>query len=292
MDILISKTFDSSVICPAEQTCVIDEEIYDQVIEEFQRMGARLLTDTQTTALAARSFTDEGKVQLDVLGQSCVNLAGLAGFEAVRRGQGAARPAPDGPRRPRGASVHRREADAGARRGALAVGRTRDPCVRAGHRARRPRPHLGRLRDRRRSDRSLHAGDPNGADPRQRADRGRSPGRHLQLDDPDLLARLRHVGRLEHDRQRQLPKPAEHQDRVAAADAVPVVPGSLGHVLQPRRARQPAPARRLATDDRHRRSDRGPGRRRGGASLPRPPAPCTCSPGSSRSRPRRRSAPE
>jgi len=81
MDILISKTFDASVICPAEQTCVIDEPIYDQVIEEFQRMGARLLTDEQAAALAARAFTDEGKVQLDVLGQSCVNLAGLAGFE-------------------------------------------------------------------------------------------------------------------------------------------------------------------------------------------------------------------
>jgi len=81
MDILISKTFDASVICPAEQTCVIDEAIYDQVIDEFQRMGARLLTDEQAAALAARSFTDEGKVQLDVLGQSCVNLAGLAGFE-------------------------------------------------------------------------------------------------------------------------------------------------------------------------------------------------------------------
>ena len=83
MDMLISKTFDSSVICPAEQTCVIDEQIYDQVVDEFQRMGARLLTDEETDALAARSFTDEGKVQLDVLGQSCVNLAGLAGFEAA-----------------------------------------------------------------------------------------------------------------------------------------------------------------------------------------------------------------
>jgi len=82
MDILISKTFDASVICPSEQTCVIDDQIYDAVIDEFQRMGARLLTDEQSTALAARSFTDEGKVQLDVLGQSCVNLAGLAGFEA------------------------------------------------------------------------------------------------------------------------------------------------------------------------------------------------------------------
>ncbi|MBV9335978.1 MAG: bifunctional acetaldehyde-CoA/alcohol dehydrogenase [Solirubrobacterales bacterium] len=83
MDILISKTFDASVICPAEQTCVIDEAIYDQVVEEFERMGSRLLTDEQSDALAARSFSEEGKVQLDVLGQSCVNLANLAGFEAT-----------------------------------------------------------------------------------------------------------------------------------------------------------------------------------------------------------------
>ncbi len=83
VDILVSKTFDSSVICPAEQTCVIDDEIYDQMVEEFQRMGSRLLTDEQTTALAARSFTDEGTMQLDALGQSCVNLAALAGFEAA-----------------------------------------------------------------------------------------------------------------------------------------------------------------------------------------------------------------
>ena len=39
VDILISKTFDSSVICPAEQTCVIDDAIYDEMVEEFERMG-------------------------------------------------------------------------------------------------------------------------------------------------------------------------------------------------------------------------------------------------------------
>ena len=83
MDVLISKTFDASVICPAEQTCVIDEAIYDGMIDEFQKMGARLLTDAQTDALAARSFGDEGKVNLEVLGQSCVNLGNLAGFEVA-----------------------------------------------------------------------------------------------------------------------------------------------------------------------------------------------------------------
>ncbi len=83
VDILISKTFDSSVICPAEQTCVIDEAVYDRMVSEFQRMGARLLTDEQTVALAARSFDADGRVEFQALGQSCVNLGGLAGFEAA-----------------------------------------------------------------------------------------------------------------------------------------------------------------------------------------------------------------
>src|SRR5664279_2919921 len=82
VDILVSKTFDSSVICPAEQTCVIDEPIYDAVIDEFRRMGARLLNDEQTSALARKSFRDDGRIEFSVLGQSCSTLAALAGFEA------------------------------------------------------------------------------------------------------------------------------------------------------------------------------------------------------------------
>jgi acetaldehyde dehydrogenase / alcohol dehydrogenase len=83
VDILVSKTFDSSVICPAEQTCVIDDAIYDAVADEFRRMGARLLSPEETDALAHQSFADDGKVQLQVLGQSCVNLGAIAGFETT-----------------------------------------------------------------------------------------------------------------------------------------------------------------------------------------------------------------
>jgi acetaldehyde dehydrogenase/alcohol dehydrogenase len=82
VDILVSKTFDSSVICPAEQTCVIDDAIYDAVIDEFRRMGARLLTVKETDALASKSFSEDGRVEFSVLGQSCVTLGALAGFEA------------------------------------------------------------------------------------------------------------------------------------------------------------------------------------------------------------------
>ena len=32
VDILVSKTFDASVICPAEQTCVVDDAIFDAVV--------------------------------------------------------------------------------------------------------------------------------------------------------------------------------------------------------------------------------------------------------------------
>ncbi len=82
VDILISKTFDASVICPAEQTCVIDDAIYDEVVAELQRMGARLLTAGEVEALSQRCFEPDGRVRMEVLGRSCANLAGLAGFTA------------------------------------------------------------------------------------------------------------------------------------------------------------------------------------------------------------------
>ncbi|HSD77816.1 MAG TPA: iron-containing alcohol dehydrogenase, partial [Solirubrobacteraceae bacterium] len=80
MDILISKTFDASVICPAEQTVVVDDVVYDDLCAEFERMGARVLSTEEAERLAAISFEDDGRVKMEALGQSCVNLAGAAGI--------------------------------------------------------------------------------------------------------------------------------------------------------------------------------------------------------------------
>ncbi|QZT60710.1 bifunctional acetaldehyde-CoA/alcohol dehydrogenase [Mycolicibacterium austroafricanum] len=80
VDILISKTFDSSVICPAEQTCVIDDEIYDAMIAEFERMGARLLTEEEATAIAGFAFGCGDKIAGEALGQKAPELAARAGF--------------------------------------------------------------------------------------------------------------------------------------------------------------------------------------------------------------------
>src|SRR5215207_7807968 len=70
VDMLISKTFDSSLICPAEQTCIIDEAVWDDCLKEMQCMGARLLSDVEVDALAAASFDADGHPQIGVLGQS------------------------------------------------------------------------------------------------------------------------------------------------------------------------------------------------------------------------------
>jgi acetaldehyde dehydrogenase/alcohol dehydrogenase len=85
VDMLISKTFDASVICPAEQTCVIDEAIWDETIAELRRMGARLLGVDEVERLAGVAFAPDGSPELQALGQSCVNLGAMAGFETVER---------------------------------------------------------------------------------------------------------------------------------------------------------------------------------------------------------------
>jgi acetaldehyde dehydrogenase / alcohol dehydrogenase len=83
VDILISKTFDSSVICPAEQTCVVDDEIYDALVAELQRMGARLLTTDETAALANCTIGADDRIEMAAVGRSCVDLGALAGFETA-----------------------------------------------------------------------------------------------------------------------------------------------------------------------------------------------------------------
>jgi Alcohol dehydrogenase, class IV len=80
VDILISKTFDASVICPAEQTCIIDDVIYDDVLAEFGRMGGQLLTPEQADKLSEFAFGSGDKVNMSALGQQAPKLAKRAGF--------------------------------------------------------------------------------------------------------------------------------------------------------------------------------------------------------------------
>ena len=79
VDILISKTFDASVICPAEQTCIVDEPVYDEMLAELERMGAYLLTEGEADRLTEFAFGCEdgvtSKVNMAALGQLAPQLA-------------------------------------------------------------------------------------------------------------------------------------------------------------------------------------------------------------------------
>src|SRR5688572_15236563 len=63
VDVLISKTFDASVICPAEQTCVVDEGVYDELMAEFDRMGAQILGQDQVRRLSDALITADGDIE-------------------------------------------------------------------------------------------------------------------------------------------------------------------------------------------------------------------------------------
>jgi acetaldehyde dehydrogenase/alcohol dehydrogenase len=80
MDVLISKTFDASVICPAEQTLVVDDVVHDDLVAELQAMGARMLTAAEADALAKVAFEADGRMRIEALGRGCSALAALAGL--------------------------------------------------------------------------------------------------------------------------------------------------------------------------------------------------------------------
>jgi acetaldehyde dehydrogenase/alcohol dehydrogenase len=69
------------VICPAEQTCVIDAAIYDTVLAEFERMGARLLRPEETERLTRIAFDAGGHLNAMALGRPVSVLAGAGGIE-------------------------------------------------------------------------------------------------------------------------------------------------------------------------------------------------------------------
>ena len=81
VDIITSKTFDNGTICASEQTVVIDDEVYDQVLEKFAELGAHVC-DEKETALLARTVIDPetGYPRAMAVGQKATTIARAAGL--------------------------------------------------------------------------------------------------------------------------------------------------------------------------------------------------------------------
>ncbi|MGE7386694.1 bifunctional acetaldehyde-CoA/alcohol dehydrogenase [Streptomyces sp. NPDC004126] len=87
-DIVLSKAFDNGMICASEQAVILDAEIYEQGMAEFERLGAHVLTAAEKTKLeeyvfgtTARAANCSGaKLNAAVVGKSAGWIAGQAGF--------------------------------------------------------------------------------------------------------------------------------------------------------------------------------------------------------------------
>jgi acetaldehyde dehydrogenase/alcohol dehydrogenase len=79
--ILMSKTFDSGVICASEQSIIVADEIYDEVMDEFDRRGAYRLSADEKSKVQGILVGADGHVSSKIVGQPAARIAEMAGLE-------------------------------------------------------------------------------------------------------------------------------------------------------------------------------------------------------------------
>ncbi|MFH1761453.1 MAG: aldehyde dehydrogenase family protein [bacterium] len=72
-----SKTFDNAVSCSTENSLVIHESVYDEMMTELQAAGGYLVTPGEKPGLQAAMFTEKG-LNPKIVGQSVEKIAGMA----------------------------------------------------------------------------------------------------------------------------------------------------------------------------------------------------------------------
>ncbi|MFE9538320.1 bifunctional acetaldehyde-CoA/alcohol dehydrogenase [Streptomyces sp. NPDC006691] len=88
-DIVLSKSFDHGMICASEQAVILDQEVYERGLAEFQRLGAYVLSAAEKTKLeefvfGTTAFASDcagAKLNASVVGRSPQWIAEQAGFE-------------------------------------------------------------------------------------------------------------------------------------------------------------------------------------------------------------------
>lgn len=84
-DIVLSKNFDNGMVCASENSVVVDDEIYDQVKEEFKKWSCYFLNKEEIKKFEER-FIDprRGTVAGPVAGKSAYEIAKLCGVDVPK----------------------------------------------------------------------------------------------------------------------------------------------------------------------------------------------------------------
>ncbi len=78
--VIQSKSFDNGVICASEQSIVVNEKIYKQVKEEFEKRGAYILNKNELEKVK-KIILKNGALNSAIVGQSAQEIAKVAGIK-------------------------------------------------------------------------------------------------------------------------------------------------------------------------------------------------------------------
>ncbi len=78
--IIKGRAYDYGIICSAEQSVICPEKDFENVMEEFRKGGAYVVSDPQELEKIRGALFEDGKTNRHSVGQSCGKVAELAGI--------------------------------------------------------------------------------------------------------------------------------------------------------------------------------------------------------------------
>ena len=79
-DLILSKTIDNGMICASEQAVILEEVIYDEVVELMKYYKCYFVNEEEKALLEKTMITSRG-INPDIVGQSAYKIAEMSGFK-------------------------------------------------------------------------------------------------------------------------------------------------------------------------------------------------------------------
>ena len=81
-DLILSKSFDNGMICASEQTVIIEEEVYDKIVDLMKKNNCYFVSHNEKELLEKTVIDEKTKnLNPNIVGQSAYDIASLAGFK-------------------------------------------------------------------------------------------------------------------------------------------------------------------------------------------------------------------
>jgi succinate-semialdehyde dehydrogenase len=82
--IINGRIFDNGIICSGEQSTIIPHDKREEIIEEFQKKGAFVVTDSEVKEAFRKAIFTDGAMNRHAVGQSVQAVAEIAGIEVPK----------------------------------------------------------------------------------------------------------------------------------------------------------------------------------------------------------------